>query len=298
MQLLYTYLTARRADGLRERTIADYHRVLSRAAFRVNLDAPATWTRAGVRAYVADLRAQPWAPATIALHIRYLRAFWGWCYREGYTSEDFSAVIPAPARTIREETLLTTEEFAALVRACTGDRWALRDRAVILMLVDTGLRRSEFTALRRDWLIYEDGVASLLLPSTVSKTARERYVFLGRSTTAALTAYLETRNSDGHPALFISERGELGGDGVYYLLRRRAEQAGLDPTRVHPHLLRKMFASWWIQNGGDEQRLMDIAGWSGPEMLRIYVRLGARQQLQDAHRQFGPVDRIIDEEQP
>lgn len=297
MTLLYTYLTARRADGLRERTLDDYHRVLSRAAFALDLDAPATWTRAIIRAYVADLRAQPWAPATVALHIRYLRAFWRWCHREGYTTEDFSAVIPAPARTIREEILLTTAEFSALVHACTGDRWALRDRAVILMLVDTGLRRSEFCAMRRAWLIVEDGGASLLVPSSVSKTARERFVFLGRAATMALTAYLETRNGDGDPAMFLSERGPLGGDGVYYLLRRRAEQAGIDPARVHPHLLRKMFASWWIENGGDEQRLMAIAGWSGPEMLRIYVRLGARQQLQAAHTRFGPVDRII-EEQP
>lgn len=295
MTLLDTFLTARRADGLRQRTLDDYHRVLARALLALDLDAPSTWTRATVRAYVAALRSQPWAPATVALHIRYLRAFWGWCYREGYTAEDFSAIIPAPARTIREETLLTTAEFAALVHACTGDRWALRDRAVILVLVDTGLRRSEFCALQRDWLIYEDGSASLLLPSSISKTARERFVFLGRATTTALTCYLETRNGDGCPALFISERGALGGDGVYYLLRRRAEQAGLDPARVHPHLLRKMFASWWIENGGDEQRLMEIAGWSGPEMLRVYVRLGARQKLQDAHRQFGPVDRIIEE---
>ena len=296
MMLLDTFLTARRADGLRERTLDDYHRVLSRAMFTLDINAPATWTRASVRAYVAGLRAQPWAPATVALHIRYLRAFWGWCHREGYTTEDFSAIIPAPARTIREDVLLTTDEFAALVRACAGDRWALRDRAVILTLVDTGLRRSEFCALQRDWLIYEDGGASLLLPGSVSKTARERFVFLGRATTTAITGYLETRNGDDQPALFISERGPLGGDGVYYLLRRRAEQAGLDPARVHPHLLRKQFASWWIENGGDEQRLMEIAGWSGPEMLRIYVRLGARQKLQDAHRQFGPVDRIIEEQ--
>jgi len=292
--LLDTFLTAKRADGLRRRTLDDYHRVLSRAMLQLDINAPSTWTRESIRAYIADLRAQPWAPATVALHIRYLRAFLAWCCREGYTAEDFSALIPAPARTIREEVLLSQDEFADLVRACAGDRWALRDRAVILTLVDTGLRRSEFCALRRDWIIVEDGTASLLLPSRASKTAQERFVFLGRATTRAVMAYLETRD-DEHPALFISERGELGGDGVYYLLRRRAEQAGLDPARVHPHLLRKQFASWWIENGGDEQRLMHIGGWNGPEMLRVYVRLGARQQLQQA-RQYGPVDRIIEEQ--
>lgn len=290
--LLETFITARRADGLRQRTLDDYRRVLLR--FAVDDDSPANWTRASVRAYVAALRAEPWALATIALHVRYLRAFFKWCHAENITGEDFSAIIPAPARTIREEVLLTTGEFTSLVQACAGDRWALRDRAIVLMLADTGLRRKEFISLQRAQVIFEDGTAYLLLPGIVAKNGHERFAFLGRATTTALRAYLDARDDDD-PALFISERGPLGGDGLYQMLRRRAAQAGIDPARVHPHLLRKMFASWWIENGGDEQRLMDIAGWSGPEMLRVYVRLGARQKLQDAHRRYGPVDRLFEE---
>lgn len=294
MLLLENFLTAKAADGCRPRTLSDYRRVLSRFAEHIDIDEPDTWTRAKIRAYVADLRALHWSPATVALHIRYLRAFWTWCHREGMTGEDFAAIIPSPAKTIREETLLTTAEFADLVKACAGDRWALRDRAVILMLVDTGLRRNEFTSLQREHVRADDGLAYILLPGLVSKTGRERFVFLGRAATRALHAYLETRTDDT-PALFLSERGPLGGDGIYYLLRRRAERAGIDdPSRVHPHLLRKMFASWWIENGGDEQRLMDIGGWSGPEMLRVYVRLGSRQKLQQAHEQYGPIDRLFD----
>lgn len=293
MNLLTTYLTARTADGLRQRTLSDYRRVIVRFAAYIDIDAPATWTRNSIRAYVAALRALPWSPATVAIHIRYLRAFWGWCHREGHAAEDFSRIIPAPPKTIREEVLLTTAEFSALIKACNGDRWALRDRAIILMLADTGLRRKEFTSLLRDHVRFEEDAAYILLPGGVSKSGRERFVFLGRATTATLRAYIATRNDDA-PALFLSERGPLGGDGIYYLLRRRATLAGIhDPERVHPHLLRKMFASWWIENGGDEQRLMDIAGWSGPEMLRIYVRLGSRQKLQEAHQQYGPIDRLF-----
>lgn len=293
--MLNLFLTAKRAQGCKQPTLRDYRRVLTRLGEHLDMDAVGSWTRIEIRAYVADLRAQPWAPATIALHIRYLRAFWKWLHSEGHTPEDFSAVIAAPARSMREEELLTTAEFTRLVQACTGDRWALRDRAIILMLADTGLRRKEFCSLTRDQLSFDDGEAWLLLPSVESKNGRERYVFLGRASAHALAAYLDAR-TDGDPALFISERGPLGNDGLYFILKRRAAQAGLDPARVHPHLLRKMFASWWIENGGDEQRLMSIAGWSGPEMLRIYVRLGSRQKLQDAHRQFGPVDRLFEVE--
>lgn len=296
MTLRDAFLTAKRAEGRRATTMHDYERVLTRFGTVLDMDAAGAWTRLEIRAYVADLHAQPWAPATVAIHIRYLRAFWAWCHREGYTAEDFSTVIAAPDKHTREESLLTTAEFTRLVQACTGDRWALRDRAIILMLADTGLRRKEFCSLRRAQITFEDDGGWIQLPGSASKNKRDRFVFLGRTSAAALAAYLAARDGDGDPALFISERGPLGNDGLYFVLKRRAAQAGLDPTRVHPHLLRKMFASWWIENGGDEQRLMDIAGWSGPEMLRIYVRLGSRQKLQEAHRQFGPVDRLFDVE--
>lgn len=295
MNIFDRFIQSKRADGRAPRTIEDYQRVLGRYAEHVTGD-ETTWTRDTARAYVAGLRRTHWQPATVGLHIRYLRAFWHWLYTEGITAEDLSQAVAAPKQHIREESLLTTAEFARLVAACAGDRWAVRDRAILLMLADTGMRRSEFCAVERDWLTIEDngdGPESwLMLPGSVTKDRKPRFVLMGVTTTTALIAYLETRTDD-HPALWMSERGPLGGDGLWYMLRRRAKLAGIDPSRVHPHLLRKVFASWWIENGGDEQRLMDIGGWNGPEMLRIYVRLGSRQKLQDAHRQFGPVDNLF-----
>lgn len=73
MNLLQTFLTAKAADGCRARTLADYRRVLSRFAEHIDIDNPAAWTRAKVRAYVADLRALHWSPATVALHVRYMQ---------------------------------------------------------------------------------------------------------------------------------------------------------------------------------------------------------------------------------
>jgi len=71
--------------------------------------------------------------------------------------------------------------------------------------------------------------------------------------------------------------------------------AGIDPAKVHPHAFRKVFATWWIERGGDEQSLMRLGGWSSPDMLRIYVRLAGRQALQRRHKQHSPVDRALEE---
>jgi site-specific recombinase XerD len=281
----------KQASGRAVRTIADYRRVLNRFAEHVDHDIT-TWTRATVREYVAGLRENGWAQSTVGLHVRYLRAFWRWLYEEGYLPENFATAIDTPKRTIREEPLLTTEEFTRLVVACNGDRFAERDRAILLLMVDTGMRRGEFAALQRDWLHFEDGGAWILLPSEITKNREARYVLMGGAAARALRTYLDSRDDDD-PALFVGDRGPMGGDGLWYMLNRRAEAAGLDPDRVHPHLLRKVFASWWIENGGDEQRLMRLGGWSGPEMLRVYVRLGSREALQRAHQKYSPVDRAL-----
>jgi len=293
IQAMDIFITAKRADGLAERTIADYRRVFRRYVKHVDPDLD-SWDRSTARDYAAYINGLSWASATKGIHIRYLRSFWGWLYREGLTAEDLSAAVAAPKPSIKDEPLITTSEFKRLVEACDGDRWAVRDRAILLMLADTGMRRSEITSLSRSQVTFEDGGAWIMLPGETTKNGKERYVFLGQASAAALRAYLDARTDD-RQALFISERGPLGGEGIAYMLKRRARIAGMDPARIHPHLLRKIFATWWIENGGDEQRLMKIGGWSGPEMLRIYVRLGSREKLQDAHKQYGPVDNVLEE---
>jgi site-specific recombinase XerD len=58
-------------------------------------------------------------------------------------------------------------------------------------------------------------------------------------------------------------------------------------------LLKKSFATAWLDNGGDVERLRIIAGWRSLDMLPVYVR-SAIQQLEQAHRRAGPVDRLLD----
>lgn len=101
--ILDTFMTSKQAEGIRRSTQRDYNRVLTMFLNGVDSSRPEDWTRPTIRAYVANLRQRAWAPATIAQHIRYLRAFWRWCHLEGYTRDDFSALFGAPDLAIREE---------------------------------------------------------------------------------------------------------------------------------------------------------------------------------------------------
>lgn len=285
--ILTEFLTAKTADGLAPATLRDYRRVLGRLCASITrLD---DLSRATVRQYVADMRGNGWSEGTCGIHVRYIRAFLRWLSIEGYTGENLALAIKAPKKSIRWEELLTPEELKRLLDACATGHFAARDRAIILFLVDTGMRRGEFAGLTRDLVHFDADGAWLLFDAP--KNGNRRYAVLGRASARALRDYLDTRDDDD-PALWMGQQGPLQYSALYRILRRRAENAGIDPKKCHPHAFRKIFATWWINNGGDEQRLMTLGGWEGPEMLRIYVRLGSLDALRKGHAAYSPVDNL------
>lgn len=287
-----SYIMACKADKRAPRTLKDYDRVLKPFAawcggegFNVvSLD------RDAVRYYVVLLRERGWSENTVNLYIRYIRAFLNWLHNEDLTEGNLSRAIKAPKKIVKVERLPTVLEVCRLLDACRGDSFARRDRALLLTFMDTGLRIGEMVLLRRGDLRFEE--KSKWIQVYAPKTETWRFAFLGGATTAALKMYLETRH-DKNPALWLGRRGPLTTRGIYYTVRKRVKAAGLDTTQIHPHLFRKLFATAWMRNGGDETRLMNLGGWASPEMLKIYVQLSEQEDLAAAHAMFGPVDHML-----
>ncbi len=282
------YITFKEAQGVMKRTLADYERILRKSWGEwckkqqiIQIDA---LDRSAVRRYVAYLRTA-FQSGTVALYIRNLRAYLKWLYAEGHTKENLAEAITPPRKVQREEIPPTIEEVKRMLSVC-NDAFGLRDRAIILLLATTGIRRGEFCQLERKSIHIEGNTAWFEVHS--GKAHQKRFCFLSQEATEALTAYLNSRDDDCQ-ALFLSLRGKgLGYDGLYHVIKRRAEEAGLDPDRIHPHIFRKMFATLWIKNGGDEGRLMKIGGWSDRSLLEIYVKLSERRDLQRAHGEYAP----------
>jgi len=288
-----SFILARTADGRAPRTIEDYHRVLNPFATWCSdegLDM-ATLNRNAVRCYVVVvLRGKKWAKNTVAIHIRNLRTFLHWCHKENLTDSDLSQAIESPKQIVRVEDPLTPDEIRLLLSSCQGSLFALRDRAMILVLWDTGLRVGEMALLQRQDVRL--GKTSSWMIIYAPKTGTHRFSIMGEKTTVALAEYLASRR-DTDSALWMGRQGRLTTRGIYEVVRRRAQSVGL--KRVHPHLFRKTFATHWLDNGGDPERLRVLAGWSPATlalMLAIYVG-SARQKLEKAHTQAGPVDRLL-----
>jgi len=287
-----SFIKARRADGRAPRTIEDYYRVLTPFAAwcREQGLMLETLSRNKVREYVASLRERDWAESTVAIHIRNLRSFLRWLQEEKLVEDGLSQAIKAPRRTTREEEPLLPEEIRALIEVCQdGSNSGRRDLALILCFLDTGLRLGEMALLRRSSVHFgDDGTAWIQVYAP--KTRSYRLAFLGRKAASALSDYLSCRQ-DSDDTLWLRESGRpLDTHGIYKIVKRRAAQAGVD--RLHPHLFRKSFATLWLDNGGDIERLRVIAGWRSLDMIPVYV-CSAIQQLEQAHRRAGPVDRLL-----
>ncbi|MEP0806739.1 MAG: tyrosine-type recombinase/integrase [Chloroflexota bacterium] len=201
----------------------------------------------------------------------------------GWTSP--TRKVKAPKVTLDPILGVTLEDAAAMLDTCDKTFTGARDRALILALLDTGARVSEFLAID---LADVDAAGAVLLKHT--KGRRPRMVYLSQKTRRALRAYLRTRR-DTSPALWTTVHGDrLTYDGLRGILTRRARLAGLNET-PSPHDFRRAFALNYLRNGGDIFTLAKLLGHRGIDVLKRYLAQ-TDQDAKIAHAKFSPVDHL------
>jgi integrase/recombinase XerD len=165
-----------------------------------------------------------------------------------------------------------------------------RDLALVLVMLDTGIRASECCHLTLDDVDI-DG-RSLLVRN--GKGQKERYVFFSDTTARALSRWLAYRPADAFDdTLFISQKTHqaMTRNCLCVVIKRLGERAGITGTRVSPHTLRHTFATQWIKAGGDSHSLMRLMGHTTTRMAEVYVHLvGA--DVSELHRRYSPVGRL------
>jgi len=296
------FLTARIADGRAPRTIEDYHRIAEpfiRWCSEKGIQNIRELRARDVREYVGMLRTKGWAPATLSIHVRGLRAMWRWWHEEGITTTNLAMAVKHKKVKPTVSNMPPLEEIRKLIAICQEDTFlGARDKAIITMLVDTGMRVGELVSRKLSDIQMEKNSGVVYV--TASKTKTTRFVFIEKIATEALKEYLKHRrrktdiNEEARDILFITRRGKpMSPNTVQRMVKRRAAEAGLDPTKFHPHLFRKVFATLWVDNGGRESQLLSLAGWTTTEMLGIYLLGSQKDRLQIAHRLHSPGDTVF-----
>ena len=265
-----------RSKGLAERTLQTYSSAIDELrAFLAKLDSvPRLPGAHELRGFVAHLLDQGLARTTISIRMRAIRSFCNFLAREGIVprSPMVGVVIPNPPSSYPE--VLTGAEAKKLVSAATGSSWgSTRNRAMVLTLLDTGVRLGEL--IRLD--LVDVQLRELTIRIRSGKGDKERYVFVGRSLFRAMRTWIEARGafSQGGP-LFMTRRGErLDGRNVQRILSRLAMKAGLKGAKVSPHRLWHTFATHYVMNGGDPFSLQRILGHVDIKTTMIYVNIAS-----------------------
>lgn len=273
------YLLAKQLQGLSQRTMDDYDNYTGRFITYLtdnNLDL----TTATIRQFLARLDV---GPVTLGIRIKVLRTFCRWLHNEGYLPTDVMAPIPNPKVPQRVPALLSDDDLKKLIHVAKKKP---RDLALLLVLLDTGIRASECTQLAIDDVDL-DG-KSLLIRN--GKGGKGRYVYFCDLTARSLKRWLALRPDSFDNVVFLSEKTHerLTRNSLSQIIKRLGLRAGV---KVHPHLLRKIFATRWILQGGDSHSLMVLLGHSSTRQAETYVRLVA-SDVSALHRQYSPVARI------
>ena len=218
---------------------------------------------------------------------RALQQFFRWLAEEEQVLDPMTR-LRAPKVSEKLVPVFTSEELSALEKTCQGRSFAQRrDAAIIAVLTATGIRAGELAGIRYD--PHDPRRSDLDLWSreiTVrGKGGRPRVVKIGHEAARALDRYLRVRSRHGQawlPQLWlgVNSRGPMTANGMYQMIARRGRQAGVD---AWPHRFRHHFSHTWLDRGGAGGDLMELNGWSSPQILRRY---GASARSARARRTY------------
>jgi len=229
------------------------------------------------------------AASSLRIEVIALKIFFRWLAARGIRAGDpAEAVLPPRAEQWLPDTL-NEAEIRMLLDGIKGTSpLDQRDRAMLELFYASGLRVSEVATARLEHLSLEEGWIRV-----TGKGRKTRLVPVGASARGALDVYLNSSRAKlvkprTQSVIFLNRNGgRLTAARVWQIVRKRAKLAGLDPKRVHPHLLRHSFATHLLANGADLRVIQEMLGHADISTTQIYTHVD-QKRLKEAHRKFHP----------
>lgn len=310
------FLSYKSAEGLSERTVDSYNRLLRKWLEYAGDRDVSKITAAEITGYLSWLRTEytphrfsgkkePLSPKTLRNIWVTLGSFFAWASRELRIKNVMKAV-PAPKFQVAPVEPFSQADVQAMLKVCLyskdvrpGNRksfvmrlpYGHRDQAIIMVLLDTGLRAMELCSLKVSNVDLKTGKVDVKHGiAGGAKGGKGRTVYLGKAARRAVWRYLAEREdgNDDHALLFISKDNRpFNPSSLRQLIQGIAEKAGV--KNAHPYRFRHTFAITCLRSGGDVFTLQSLLGHSSLDMVRRYALI-ADLDVEKAHRKASPAD--------
>ncbi|MFB5933000.1 tyrosine-type recombinase/integrase [Peribacillus frigoritolerans] len=309
-EALEIFVRAKQAEGVRPGTVKGYRDVVRYLSewLDVEISYIDEITSDMLREYINYLRTDrtPYAEdtqrirkgkglsvSTINIRIRTLKTMFRFLTVEGIIPVNPTENISQIKGDEREEVPgLPDEEVDAILASYDDSQFAQwRDKTLILLLLDTGMRIGEALALTADQVDFRQ--LSVSVPSQIAKNRKHREIPISREIAKRLRQLLdETQSYFGEESmLFMNAYGEPFTDDAFRRrLNRLKRKLGIE--RLHPHQFRHTFARNYILNGGDLFTLQRILDHADITTTRKYVQMDS-EHVREQHNKFSPVRRIL-----
>jgi integrase len=263
-RLLSSWIISLRAANKSPETIRAY-----RISVEKYLNDYSELTKSNVINWLATMDGEP---TSMRLRLAAIKQFARWLDEEIDFDQADSIRLISPPKLDRKPMKATTEaETGDLLKVCNGKDWrSKRDKAILLILGECGIRRAELLALD----VADVDLNTFVLTVRRGKGGKARRVRFSATTATALDRYLRSADVREGALWRGNKGGRLGEHGLRHALAARAAQAGIDS--FSPHMMRRAMATRWMARGGSETGLMAVGGWTDRSMIARYV--GAAQE--------------------
>ena len=230
------------------------------------------------------------AVSTVKAYIRAWKAFFSWCYQEELIESNPAARLKPPKEEKKIRPTFTQEAIEKMLASCdTSSPLGFRDYVILLLLLDTGIRRAEIVTLNMDDVYAREGYIKVY-----GKGRKEREVGIHPEMGKLLWKYVHKyrKAPEGVSSLFVGRQGALTVSGIHSIVKKIQSESGLDEIKISAHVFRHTFARMYIESGGEIFKLSREMGHSSTQVTNIYLQDYGSREARKEHNSHSPLSSI------
>lgn len=246
-----------------------------------------------VREYIRSIQLPDRSPSTVHCSFRVVRSFLKFCIVDELVSGSVLNGVTAPRLPKKIMPVLTEQEIQVIIdhlstwdttspaERTLDDLFALRNLALFLFMLDSGLRIAEAANIKLEHIDLTSGRVFV----DQGKGAKDRVVFISEQSVKYIRKYIRYSGIADQPYLWIGQMGPLTKEGLQTIFRQISLKTKI---LVNPHKIRRTFATMMLRNGADLYRLKELMGHSDLRTLELYLRT-TDADLMNLHVKCSPI---------